>query len=58
MRAFLDEPKENDSEILARIERKIDALTKALIQPQSSIILVGDDIARIAAELKRKGGAA
>lgn len=45
---------EAKEETLARLEAKLDALTAALVKPQSSIILVGDDIARIAAELNRR----
>lgn len=55
MRVFMQEPGEDDTDILRRIEQKLDALTAALVKPQSSIILVGDDIARIAAELKNGG---
>jgi hypothetical protein len=37
---------------LKRIEDKVDALAAALVKPESSVILVGEDIARIAAELR------
>lgn len=53
MRVFLAEPEESTADKLARIEAKIDALHAALVKLHSNIILVGDDIARIAAELTR-----
>lgn len=37
------------------LSEKIDALTAALVKPHSSIILVDEDIARIAVEINQKG---
>lgn len=53
---FFRDPEPTNAQVLAEVRAlsaKVDALRADLVKPMSRIILAGDDIARIAAEIAR-----